>query len=214
MKIQKINQKNPEPAVIWTAAHFLKNEKVIIHPTETIYGLAGIYLSKKALHKIIEIKSRDVKLPFSIMVNSIDQIISIIGKLPRWMEEFLQTIYPAAITVLLPRKVNLPVSYWNQFPFLGFRYPKHHLSNLMVEMVSSPIITTSANLSGTLAPARINEIPNQLLEQVSITLDGGETELRIPSTVVKIDEKNRKLRLVRQGAVNWNTIEKCFGKII
>ncbi len=214
MKIQKINQKSPETAIIWTASHFLKNEKIIIHPTETVYGLAGIYLSKTALYKIIEIKSRDIKQPFSIMVNNIDQIMSIIGKLPRWIEEFLHTIYPAAITILLPRKVNLPISYWNQFPFIGFRYPKHCLSNLLVEMVSSPIITTSANLSGTPAPVRISEISNQLLEEVSITLDGGVTEYRVPSTIIKINEKNRKLMLIRKGAVNWNTIEKCFGNII
>jgi len=214
MKIQKINQKSPETAIIWTASHFLKNKKIIIHPTETVYGLAGIYLSKTALYKIIEIKSRDIKQPFSIMVNNIDQIMSIIGKLPGWIEEFLHTIYPAAITILLPRKVNLPISYWNQFPFIGFRYPKHCLSNLLVEMVSSPIITTSANLSGTPAPVRISEISNQLLEEVSITLDGGVTEYQVPSTIIKINEKNRKLMLIRKGAVNWNTIEKCFGNII
>lgn len=213
MKIQKINQESPETTIIRTASHFLKNEEVIIHPTETVYGLAGIYLSKIAINKIIEIKGRDIKQPFSIMVNSIDQIMSIIGKLPGWIEEFLYTIYPAAITVLLPRKVNLPISYWNQFSFIGFRYPKHCLSNLLVEMVRSPIITTSANLSGTPTPVRISEISNQILEEVSITLDGGVTEYRVPSTIIKINEKNRKLKLIRHGAINWNTIEKCFGNI-
>ncbi len=210
MRIERINQNNPDQQLLLTTAELLKNGKVIIHPTETVYGLAGDFLSKSALQEIIRLKSRYVTQPFSIMVNCLEQILDLVGKLPEWIEHFLNIIFPNAITILLPRRLDLSLEYWNQFSLIGFRFPKHKISNILVSLTKKPMITTSANLSGEPPPIEISNINKKLISQVSLILDGGITKEKIPSTIIRIDEKKKKVFLVRSGAVDWKIIEKSF----
>jgi len=212
MRIETINQNNPDQQLLNTAAELLKNGKVIIHPTETVYGLAGDFLSESALQEIVRLKSRHVAQPFSIMVNCLDQILDLMGKLPEWIEHFLNIIFPDAITVLLPRRLDLSLEYWNQFPLIGFRFPNHKISNSLVSLTKKPMVTTSANLSGEPPPIEISKINTELISQVPLILDGGITKKKVPSTIIRIDEKNKKVFLVRSGAVDWKIIEKSFGE--
>lgn len=212
MRIETINQNNPDQQILYTAVELLKNEKVIIHPTETVYGLVGDFLSKSALQEIMRLKSRCVTQPFSIMVNRLDQIFDLMGKLPEWIEHFLNIIFPDAITVLLSRRINLSLEYWNQFSLIGFRFPNHKISNLLVSLSKKPLVTTSANLSGEPPPIEISNINKELISQVPLTLDGGITKEKVPSTIIRIDEKKKKVFLVRSGAVDWKIIEKRFGE--
>ncbi len=212
MRIETINQNNPDQQLLYNAVELLKNGKAIIHPTETVYGLAGDFSSKSALQEIMRLKSRYVTQPFSIMVNSLDQILDLMGKLPKWIEHFLNIIFPDAITVLLPRRSNVSLEYWNQFSLIGFRFPNHKISNLLVSLSNKPLITTSANLSGEPPPIEISNINKELINQVPLTLNGGITKEKIPSTIIRIDENKKKVFLVRSGAVDWKIIEKRFGE--
>ena len=210
MKIVKIDQNYPDKQIIQLADDLLINDEIIIHPTETVYGLAGIFSSDKAIQKSINIKGRPHDQPFSIMVKSVDEILETCGACEKWLELFLQKILPGAITVLIPRKKKLQQSFWNQFQLLGFRYPKHYLSNRLLGEVNQPLITTSANFSRKQPPIKIEDISENIISAVSLVLDGGETEKKIPSTIIKIDIDKQKIILVRKGAVPWNRIEKRF----
>lgn len=214
MKVQTINQDNPDLQVLYTAAELVKNEKAIIHPTETVYGLAGDFLSSSALQEIMKLKSRNVTQPFSIMVNCIDQILDLMGKLPDWIKHFLDIIFPDAVTVLLPRRSDIPLEYWNQFSLIGFRFPNHKISNLLVSLSGKPMVSTSANVSGEPPPINVSKVNIKLLNQVSLVLDGGITKERIPSTIIRLEEKKRKIHLIRRGAVDWKIIEKRFGESV
>ena len=119
-----IDQHKPDPHLIDKAATVLKKRGVIIHPTETVYGLAGIYNEFTVLQRINEIKLRNLNQPFSIMVNSLEEIFGISGHSKAdWLESFLQHFLPGPLTVLIPRNKAIKPALWNQFPELGFRYP-------------------------------------------------------------------------------------------
>lgn len=212
MNIVKIDPHNIKPDLLKPAFDLLRGDEVIIHPTETVYGFACRYSSEKAIRKTLRLKQRSQDQPFSIMVNGLNTILKLSGSWESWLMDFLKKILPDAITVLLPRRRELPVNYWNQFPLLGFRYPRHLLSAMLVEGSGEPLITTSANLSGQTPPTRYEEMSPRLGKEVPLIIDGGQTSHKIPSTIIQVDVTERSLRLVREGAVPWQRIEKCFAE--
>ncbi|GAB4376323.1 MAG: hypothetical protein Kow0042_22540 [Calditrichia bacterium] len=210
MKILKINQQRPDNKMLILVAEALRNEQVIVHPTETVYALAGIFLSEIVISKIISIKQRTPDKPFSIMVNSVEEMLEISGNDHAWLESYLKAIFPDAITVLLPRNRNLENPFWNQFPLLGFRYPRHNLSNLIAARIGQGIITTSANRAQLPPPTRIEELDPTISRQVSLILDGGETQFKIPSTIIEVDIQNQSVKCIREGAVPFKRIQNYF----
>lgn len=212
MSILKINPSNPEPELIKKAAEILLREKAIIHPTETVYGIAALATSEKAIHQVLEIKGRELKHPFSIMVTDIREMLDWTGLSESWLEKWLQRVFPAPLTVLLPRKKELPNPYWNQFPLLGFRLPDHVLSQRLLQAVGSPIITTSANLTGDPPANSFKELSPELLKKIPLVLDGGETLTQQPSTIIKVELETRKLELVRPGSLDVTSLSNGFEK--
>lgn len=211
-KIVRINPDQPDEDVLRRAARILSAGGILIHPTETVYGLAALYSREDALMKTVAIKGRSPAQPFSIMVNSVRQILEISGVGETWVEAFLQELFPAAVTVLIPRLRELSINFWNQFPFLGFRYPQHILSTRLVEVVGEPLITTSANLSGEPPVHRFADLSPVLLKKADLALDGGETAEKIPSTIIKIRVAEKRIEQVREGALDWEKIQNLFAK--
>ncbi len=214
MKIVNIDPFQPEPEIVQQAAELIRQGEIICHPTETVYGLAGDYLNEEALHAVFRLKQRKPVQPFSILVDSVERMLEISGVALTWVQQFLEEIFPDAITILLPRQRKLPIAYWNQFDYLGFRYPNHPLSVELVRVAGTPVITTSANLSGQRAPERVMDIPESILDGVALVLDGGETIYKTPSTIIQLDVEKRELRSLRAGAIPWKIIQNQFDYIL
>jgi L-threonylcarbamoyladenylate synthase len=208
MKILKVNQEEPELAIIKKACQVLIEEDIIIHPTETVYGIAGLFSSEKAIQKILELKQRLYSQPFSIMVNNTTQIFHISGIFTsEWVEQILHRLLPGPITVILPRLKKLGNDYWDQFPGLGFRFPLHVLSRKLVEMAGNPLISTSANLSGKAPAIEIDDVSPDLLQKIPLILDGGATQEKKSSTIIEIQLEPRKIKLHREGSISLQEIQ-------
>jgi len=210
MKIIPIKQTEVDPDILFTAVEFLRGDGVIIHPTETVYGIAGQYNSEKVLHKINTAKSRQAVQPFSIMVDTIDQMLDLSGQGSDWLYQLLTSLFPNPLTVLIPRRKKIGLSYWDQFPLIGFRCPDHLWSRSLIQQIGIPLITTSANYSGERPPGTVSEIPADLRTEVSLILDGGTTRYQLPSTIIRIDLIKSQVELVRSGAMPWPVIQELI----
>jgi len=205
----------PDPKIMESAVQALITEDIIIHPTETVYGIAGLFNRMKAIHKILEVKNRNYSQPFSIMVDDISQILDISGIITtEWLEKVLQRLLPGPITVILPRSKSTGIAYWDQFAELGFRLPNHKLSRTLVKMTGSPIISTSANFSGEPPANAVESLSKNLMRRVSVILDGGTTVEKIPSTVVFLRLDSRKIELLRQGSISLQDIQAKVNDLI
>ncbi len=208
MNLIPIDQKKIDEQILLTVAELLQQEQVIIHPTETVYGIAGRFDSEKVIQKVREIKGRSADQPLSIMVASVEQMLELSGQESNWLRKILSHLFPNPLTVLLSRKKILTTDYWNRHPLIGFRCPDHLWSQALLQRSGCPLITTSANFTGE-APARdVKQIPAFLLSKVAVVLDGGETFFHIPSTIIKIDETEKTVDLIRAGAMSWEHIQK------
>lgn len=213
MRILKIDPGTCSETELLPVVSLLQNEEIIIHPTETVYGIAAVYYSQSAISKINRLKQRSPSQPYSIMVNSIEKILEISGVRLEWVRNFLAKILPGAVTVLLPRLRRLEHDYWDRFPQLGFRYPNHRLSTLLISLVGQPLITTSANLYGEPPVQSVAQLPANLVDNCSLVVNGGETPGNIASTIIQINVDQKTISLVRTGITPWEFIENCFVRI-
>lgn len=209
-KLIPINVNNIDEEKIKEASDVLKNGGVIIHPTETLYGFAAVWNNENALKRIAQLKMRDIKKPFSILANQIDQILNISGWSSDKLESLLHLIFPNPLTILLPRKKELSLQFWNQFAEIGFRFPNFRICDRLVKFAGEPLITTSANIANHPPPKTSLEVSESLINDVDLFLDAGDCPLQIPSTVMRFDPETLKIKTIREGAFPRQKFEEII----
>jgi len=170
-----------QPREIITA---IKEGKIFIYPTDTLYGLGCNALNREAVEKIRNIKGRDAK-PFSIIAPSIQWIDENL-KLDTKIRELIKKYLPGPYTILIPKKNLGDFSHISDNELVGVRIPKHEFSSY-ISKANVPFITTSVNPSGQPPAITLEGIPIEIKTQVDI-IPAGEVSGK-PSTIIFPDGK-------------------------
>jgi len=188
------------------ALEILKSGGVILHPTETCYGFACDVSSEKAIGKIYEIKGRDGKKPFAILVSDIEMAkeYGVFGKVADGLAE---KYWPGALSIVVPRTEKLPEFLNKDEKFVSMRISSDKFSTDLVSALRRPIITTSANLAGESVMYEVDmdrfDVPvsggGKAKDLIDFVVDGGKIPENKPSTVVKVD--GDEVTVLRQGDV-------------
>jgi len=190
----------------------LKNDEVIVYPTDTVYGFGSNALSEKSIEKINKIKNRKSETPFSICVPSkqylFDNVI-MTENIQKIVDKFL----PGKITLILPTKKDvLPKYLYSDDLYVGYRIPANELCLKLIEKYNSPIVSTSINLSGDEPINNIQKIVRKFSNRVGAYIKDDNLENKenpIGSTIIKIS-KDDKIILIRQGEISFTDILKLI----
>lgn len=178
----------------------LDNDGVIIFPTDTVYGIACNYFSEKAIKKVFDIKKRPENKPINVLSNNLDKI-KLVSKNINEKEKFLIDKYmPGALTIILDKNEKVSDILTAGLDTIGVRIPKNNISLRILENVSYPLATTSANISGDSAGIKITDFLKEFDGVVDAIIDGGETDLKVASTIVRVESDN-KLKIIREGTL-------------
>lgn len=178
----------------------LDNDGVIIFPTDTVYGIACNCFSEKAIKKVFDIKKRPENKPINVLSNNLDKI-KLVSKNISEKEEFLINKYmPGALTIILDKNEKVSDILTAGLDTIGVRIPKNNISLRILENVSYPLATTSANISGDSAGIKITDFLKEFDGVVDAIIDGGETDLKVASTIVRVESDN-KLKIIREGTL-------------
>lgn len=136
-----------DPTLIHEA---LKNNKAVILPTDTVYGLCATASNEKAIENIFHIKQRDKNKPLQLLVKDERYYFE---KYPfkQQLRTILSGVPAGKVTWLFPNNQALSqgqCSYFKNLPFIGVRTPVHPLWEKIFEIHNNPIAATSANISG------------------------------------------------------------------
>jgi L-threonylcarbamoyladenylate synthase len=180
----------------------LLNGKVIVYPTDTLYGLGADIYNDDAVRKIFEIKKRPNSIPLPVAVSDFDELKKIAfvdDKTQHLAESFL----PGKLTLILNKKDCVPDVVTSKLDKVAVRIPDNKIA---LELLSKfgPLTVTSANIHGTKTPGIISDISMQFKDDdVAVYLDIGELDGQ-PSTIVDMTEK--KIKIVREGAISKRDI--------
>lgn len=185
----------------------LNEDKLIVFPTETVYGIAGNALKLEVIDKLFQAKKRDYSKPFSLMVSDIDKIKDI-AYVDKEEEKVINSFMPGPITLILKKKdciSNLATANKNT---VGVRIPNHVISLSILKTIDYPLATSSANISGQSNNSNIEDIINDLKDYVDIFIKGDISNNLIASTVVELT--NDKVNILRKGIISKEDIEKVL----
>lgn len=178
----------------------LDNDGVIIFPTDTVYGIACNCFSEKAIKKVFDIKKRPENKPINVLSNNLDKI-KLVSRNISEKEKFLIDKYmPGALTIILDKNEKVSDILTAGLDTIGVRIPKNNIPLRILENVSYPLATTSANISGDSAGIKISDFLKEFDGVVDAIIDGGETDLKVASTIVRVESDN-KLKIIREGTL-------------
>lgn len=200
MQIIKINPLNPDPAIINQTVDILKNNGIVIYPTDTTYGIGADATVSELHQKISQIKGRPADKPYSVIVADFKQAHQITIISNQQLQIINQNLN-GAFTFILSAKPNL--SHYLAMG-IGIRIAPTPLLQSIVRKFNQPLITTSANLSGEENPYSFQALKNGILrfeenrKLINFVLDAGNLPQNFPSTVV--DLRCSKPKILRQGS--------------
>ncbi|HHM24456.1 MAG TPA: threonylcarbamoyl-AMP synthase [Bacteroidetes bacterium] len=192
----KINPENPQGRFIRRAVEVLERGGIIVYPTDTVYGIGCDIFNKKAIDRIYQIKGKSKKQPLSFIVPNLKDI-SKYAYVSDPAYRLMRRILPGPYTVVLPatRMVPKKIAPVNKRT-VGIRIPDNKVCMMLLEAYPNPIISTSANLSGSEILNDPEVIAKELGHLVDLILDAGMLGLE-PSTV--IDLTGEEPVVLRQG---------------
>ncbi len=180
-----------------TALMAIKKGKVLVCPTDTVYGLISDATNKAAVKKLFQIKKRKMNKPLPIFVKDI-KMAKKLAHINKEQEKFLKKVWPGKVTVVLKRKNHYQLYRINQ-KTIGLRIPKHKLISWLLKKTNKPLTGTSANISGKPASTKINEVLRQFKNkkyQPDLIINGGKLPKSRPSKVV--DLTGKKIKILRK----------------
>ena len=188
------------------AARAVREGKIIVFPTDTVYGLGCDPFNTGAVQRLVAVKKRR-GAPLPILVASLDRARQI-GNFNAEAERLARAFWPGALTLVVPDTSNLPVEVTGTNGTVGLRVPgRTDIRNLIVQS-GGAIVGTSANISGNPSLTTAKEVEKELGAAVDLILDGGRADLGVESTVVAVDADI--VQVLREGAI---PSEKVFAII-
>jgi L-threonylcarbamoyladenylate synthase len=178
-------------------------------PTETVYGLAASIFDPIAIQKIFTMKGRPQDNPLIAHVSSISMVNQIAEDLPTSFHVLAAAFWPGALTMVLPRKAEVPSIVCAGGPTVAVRMPSHPLALKLIERVNAPLVAPSANISGSPSPTTAEHVLSDFDGTLSAILDGGACEIGIESTVISLISEVPVI--LRPGSITKESIESVLG---
>lgn len=171
----------------------LKQGGVGILPSDTVYGLSGPALDKKAVRRIHELKGRDADKPFIVLISNTKMLNMLSISVD--CAEAVMNYWPGPLSIILPSAA--PDFLARGTKTLAVRLPDYPALRDLIDKVG-PIISTSANLQGQKPLSSAAEAKKLFGDKLDFYVDAG-TLNNPPSTLAAL--KNGRLHVIRQGAV-------------
>lgn len=189
----------------------INNGELIVFPTETVYGIGANALDPEAAKKIFLAKGRPSDNPLIVhLANKKD--IEKMAVVQNEVEQLLiNTFMPGPITIILKKKEIVPSIVSAGLDTVGIRIPSNKIANKIIETAGVPLVAPSANISGRPSGTKVDDIIEELEDKVSVIIDGGETNIGLESTVVKVIDNIPVI--LRPGKITPEQIKEIVGKV-
>ena len=194
--------------MIEKAGELIKQGKIVIFPTETVYGIGTNGLDENAVRKLYEVKKRPLNKPISLLVSNMEMVNLIAKDITETEYKIMKNFFPGPLTIILKKKKNVPDIVTAGQDTVGVRMPRGDVARKLVELSGVPIAAPSANISGEPSGTNLQEIMKHFEGKVDYCIDGGNSELGLASTIVQVIDD--KPMILRQGSITLKQINKIL----
>ncbi len=181
--------------MIRKAAKVIFEGGLLLYPSDTIWGIGCDARNELAVQKIYEVKSRDDSKSLISLVSSLEQIERLYGPIPNELLNYLNSEEPT--TIIYPNVSGLAFNAVASDGSAGIRLVKTGWIKELLDFISCPLISTSANISGQSFDGTFEDINAEIKDQVDLIIpqkyeQKGEGS---PSRIVKLNSDGSFTRL-------------------
>lgn len=193
---------------ISAAVDAARSGRLVVLPTDTLYGLGCDAFDNQAVATLLATKRRGPDMPVPVLVGSWDTIRGLVREYPPMTESLVKAFWPGGLSIVVPQAPSLPWNLGDTRGTVMLRMPLHPVAIELLREVG-PLAVSSANVSGQPPATTVAQAREQLGDSVAVYLDGGPCAIGAPSTIV--DLTGAAPRIVREGAVTAERVGEVLG---
>ncbi len=193
------------------AADLIRRGETVAFPTETVYGLGADATSKAAVAKIFAAKGRPLFDPLIVHVASVGMLHWVANGIPDVAWRLIDTIWPGPLTLVLPKKDEIPDIVTAGLSTVAVRMPRNEVAIALIEEAGVPIAAPSANSFGRPSPTCADHVIEDLGGKIALILNGGPTPIGVEST--GLDLTCSPPVILRPGGVSKEHLEEILGEV-
>ena len=195
-------------AGISSAISALKGGRLVVMPTDTVYGIAADAFDSDSVAALLSAKGRGRDMPVPVLVGSWHTIQGLVYSVPQSAHELIRAFWPGALSLVVRQAPSLQWDLGDAHGTVMLRMPLHPVAIELLREVG-PMAVSSANISGRPAANTAGQAREQLGDLVEVYLDGGPAEQQAASTIVDLTGKHP--RVLRPGPVTVDAIAGVLG---
>jgi L-threonylcarbamoyladenylate synthase len=193
---------------IASAAGALKGGRLVVMPTDTVYGIGADSFNSAAVAALLAAKGRGRDMPVGVLVGSWHTIEGLVYTMPDGAHELIRAFWPGALSLVVAQAPSLQWDLGDARGTVMLRMPLHPVAIELLREVG-PMAVSSANVSGRPPAVDADEARSQLGELVDVYLDAGRSKQQAASTIV--DLTGTAPRILRPGPVSVERIAEVLG---
>jgi len=193
------------------AARALREGKLVAIPTETVYGLGANAYDERAVARVFEAKARPTFDPLIVHIARIEDLNEVAREVPPSARALANALWPGPLTMILPKKPEIPDIVTAGLPTVAVRFPKHAIAQRIIALAGVPVAAPSANPFGYISPTTAKHVIAMLGDKVDFIVDGGPCDVGVESTV--IDMTGTSPVILRPGGMAAESIEAIIGQV-
>jgi L-threonylcarbamoyladenylate synthase len=192
---------------IASAVGTLKAGRLVVMPTDTVYGIGADAFDSAAVSSLLAAKGRGRDMPVGVLVGSWHTIEGLVYAMPDGARDLIRAFWPGALSLVVTQAPSLQWDLGDARGTVMLRMPLHPVAIELLREVG-PMAVSSANVSGQPAAVDAGEARRQLGDLVEVYLDAGRSEQQAASTIV--DLTGPTPRILRPGPVSSERIAEVL----
>lgn len=176
-------------------------------PTDTVYGIGADAFTSSAVAALLAAKGRGRDMPVPVLVGSWNTIDGLAAEVSDTARTLIEAFWPGGLSLVIRQAPSLAWDLGDTHGTVMVRMPMHPVALDLLRDVG-PMAVSSANRSGQPPATTAVVAREQLGDDVTVYLDGGEAPVGVASTIV--DLSGVSPRILREGAVTAAAIRKVI----
>ncbi len=190
------------------AKNALKAGRLVVLPTDTLYGIGADAFDGEAVAALLRAKGRGRDMPVPVLVGSWNTIDGLVYSVRPQTRDLIRAFWPGGLSLVVEQAPSLAWDLGDTRGTVMLRMPLHPVALELLREVG-PLAVSSANVSGRPPATTVEEAREQLGGSASVYLDGGRAEQGQASTIV--DLTGAAPRILREGAVPTGDVADVLG---
>ncbi len=190
-------------AAVAAAALAVQQGRLVVLPTDTVYGIGADAFDPAAVRALLAAKGRGREMPPPVLVSAASTLDAIASAVPGYARALVEEFWPGPLTLVCTQQPSLQWDLGDTRGTVAVRMPDHEVALEILER-TGPLAVSSANLTGEPAAVDADMAESMLGDAVEVIVDGGEAPGKQASTIV--DVTGTQGRVLRRGALSLDDL--------